>query len=71
MLLIRYIVQVENFIIGVGEYHDPDILRIKAGLLLNSTLYTFKTNWEQFLAEGSVETKKFIAYSTVGSLLIF
>ncbi|EYC26935.1 hypothetical protein Y032_0009g434 [Ancylostoma ceylanicum] len=57
-------IKVENFILGVGEYHDPDILRVKSGLLLNSTLYTLKSNWEQFVANGSLEKRKFVAYST-------
>ncbi|KHJ93553.1 histidine acid phosphatase, partial [Oesophagostomum dentatum] len=56
--------KVENFIIGAAEYHDPDILRIKAGFLLHNVLDTLKKNWESFLTNGKLENKKFVAYST-------
>ncbi|RCN46896.1 hypothetical protein ANCCAN_07075 [Ancylostoma caninum] len=62
--IIHDFIKVQNFILGVGEYHHPGILRIKSGLLLNTTLYNLKTNWERFVTNGSLEKKKFIAYST-------
>ncbi|KAL6736303.1 hypothetical protein Aduo_006670 [Ancylostoma duodenale] len=57
-------IKVQNFVLGVGEHHEPGILRVKSGLLLNGTLYTLKTNWERFVRNGRLEKKKFIAYST-------
>ncbi|KAK6738645.1 hypothetical protein RB195_020639 [Necator americanus] len=60
----RSLYKVENFMLGSGEYHNPDILRIKSGLLLHTVLNMFKSNWEKFLTHGSLEKKKFVAFST-------
>lgn len=57
-------VKVENFIIGAGEYHNPDVLRVKSGFLLYTVLNQLKSNWERFASQGALEKNKFIAYST-------
>ncbi|VDO81326.1 unnamed protein product [Heligmosomoides polygyrus] len=63
-------VKVENFIIGAGEYHNPDVLRVKSGFLLYTVLNQLKSNWERFASQGALEKNKFIAYSTPFPLLM-
>ncbi|WKX94934.1 hypothetical protein Q1695_011856 [Nippostrongylus brasiliensis] len=56
--------QVQNFILGSGQYHDPNVLRLKSGFLLHTILSDLNSNWEMFKANGSLEERKFVAYST-------
>ncbi|KAJ1364641.1 hypothetical protein KIN20_024770 [Parelaphostrongylus tenuis] len=57
-------VKVENFMLGAAEFHNSAILRLKSGFLLHTVLQHLDSSWQQFILEGSLKRKKFVAYST-------
>ncbi|KAK6725589.1 hypothetical protein RB195_004108 [Necator americanus] len=59
-----------SFIVGVNEYHDEQLLKMKQGFLMSTIMKTLWKQWQEYEKSGQIKKRKFTAFSTQDWLLL-
>ncbi|KHJ91147.1 hypothetical protein OESDEN_08993 [Oesophagostomum dentatum] len=58
-----------SYIVGVNEFHNPGVLRVKQGTFMKTVMSQLRSQWTEFEQTGHIR-KKFTAYSTQDWLIL-
>ncbi|KAK6725591.1 hypothetical protein RB195_004109 [Necator americanus] len=59
-----------SFIVGVNEYHDEKLLKMKQGFLMSKIMKILWKQWEEYEKNGQIKRGKFTAFYTQDWLLL-
>lgn len=59
-----------DFIVGVNEFHQPAVLRLKQGVFMQTLLDNLQKQYDEYKDTGQVAKRKFTAYSTQDWLIM-